>query len=73
MRKPNYESSVVAIYHKIEEHYFKDKVCILNKLKIKTSGKGLEILVLLISVTTLKSGISTHSTTNVSLALSVAV
>ena len=60
---------------KIEGNYFKGKIWILYKLKTKTSGKSynFEIIVLLIYVTTLASGISTHTTTDVSLTLSVAV
>ena len=61
------------IYYKIKGNYFKDKICVLCKLKTKTSGKGYKIIVLLISVTTLTSGISTCIITNVSLTLSVAV
>ena len=62
------------IYYKIEGNYFKGKIWVLYKLKTKTSGKGysFEIIVLLISVTTLTSGIFTHTTANVSLTLSVA-
>ena len=50
------------IYYKIEGNYFKGKIWVLYKLKTKTSGKGysFEIIVLLISVTTLTSGISTQ-------------
>ena len=56
------------IYYKIEGNYFKGKIWVLYKLKTKTSGKGysFEMIVLLISVTTLTSGISTHTTTNIS-------
>ena len=61
------------IYYKIEGNYFKGKIWVLYKLKTKTSVKGEEILVLLISVTTLTSGISIHTATNVSLTLSMAV
>ena len=61
------------IYYKIEGNYFKGKIWVLYKLKTKTSVKGEEILVLLISVSTLTSGISTHTATNVSLTLSMAV
>ena len=48
--------------YKIEGNYFKGKIWVLYKLKTKTSGKGysFEIIVLLISVTTLTSGISTQ-------------
>ena len=61
------------IYYKIEGNYFKSKICILYKLMTRTGGKGSEVIILLISVTTLTSGISSHKTTNVSLTLSVAV
>ena len=57
---------------KIKENYFNGKIQGLYKLKTKTSPKGQEI-VFLISVMTITSGISTHTTTNVSLTLSVAV
>ena len=40
LRKPNYESSLVAIYYKVEENYFKGKIWVLHKLKTKTSGKA---------------------------------
>ena len=59
LSKPNYESSLVAIYYKIEGNYFKGKIWLLYQLKT--------------TVTTLTSGISTHTTTNVSLTLTVAV
>ena len=59
------------IYHKIEENYFKGKIWVLYKLKAKTNGKG--FIVLLVSVTTLTSGISAHTATNASLTLSMAV
>ena len=60
-----------SIYCKIEGNYFKGKVWVLYKLKTKSSGKGysFEIIVFLISVTTLTSGIFTHITTNVTLTL----
>ena len=61
------------IYYKIEGNYFKGKAWVLYKSKTKTSGKGQEIIVLLISVTILMSGISTHTTSDVSLTLIVAV
>ena len=56
------------VYYKIDGHFFKGKIWVLYKLKTKTSGKGysFEMIVLLISVATLTSGISTHTTTNVS-------
>ena len=59
------------IYYKIEGNYFKGKIWVLYKLKTKSSGKGysFEIIVLLISVTTLTSGICTHTTANVTLTL----
>ena len=63
----------LPIYHKIEGNYFRGNIWVLYKLKTKTSGKGYEIIVLLISVTTLTSDISTHTTSNVRLILSVAV
>ena len=47
-------------YHKIEGNYFKGKTWVLYKLKTKTSGKGYEIMVLLITVTTLTSDIFTY-------------
>ena len=56
-------------YYKIAGNYFKRKIWILYKLTTRTGGKGSEIIVLLISVTTLTSGISTHATTCVSLSL----
>ena len=61
--------------YEIERSYFKGKIWVLYKLKTKTSGKGyrFEIIVLLISVTALTSGISTHTTTNVSLTINVAI
>ena len=48
-------------YYKTEENYFKGKLWVFYKLKTKTIGKGysFEIIVLVISVTTLTSGIST--------------
>ena len=61
------------IHYKIERNYFKSKICVLYKLMTRPGGKGSEVIVLLISVTTLTSGISTHTTTDVSLTLSVAV
>ena len=62
------------IYYKIEGNYFKVKISVLHQLKTKTSGKGnKEITVLLISVATLTSGISTHTTKTVSLTLSFAI
>ena len=63
----------LPIYYKIEANYFKGKIWVLCKSKTKTRGKCYEIIVLLISVTTLTSGISTHTTANVSLTLRVAV
>ena len=59
----------LPIYYKIEGNYFKSKIWVLYKLTTRTGGKGSEIIVLLISVTTLTSGISTHATTCVSLSL----
>ena len=59
------------VYHKIEGNYFKSKIWVLYELKTKTSGKGYEIIVLVFFSTTLTSGISTHTTKNVSLTLSV--
>ena len=58
-----------------EGNYFRGKIWVLYKLKTKTSGKGysFEIIVLHISVKTLTPGISTHTTANVSLTLSVAI
>ena len=50
----------LPIYHKIEGNYFKGKTRVLYKLKTKTSGKGYEIIVLLITVTTLTSDIFTY-------------
>ena len=63
------------ICYEIEGSYFRGKIWVLYELKTKTSGKGysFEITVLLISVKTLTSGISTHTTANVSLMLSVAI
>ena len=61
------------IYYKIQGNYFKSKIWVLYQLKTKTSDKGKEITVLLLSVRHFTSGISTHTTTNVSLALSLAV
>ena len=65
------------IFYKIEGNYFKGKIWVLYELKTKISSKGQEIIVLPISVTrlvtTLTSGISTRTTTIVSLTLSVAV
>ena len=52
----------LPIYYKIEANYFKGKIWVLCKLKTKTRGKCYEIIVLLLSVTTLTSGISTHTT-----------
>ena len=63
------------IYYEIEGNYFRGKISVLYKLKTKISGKGysFEMIVLLISVTTLTSGISNITTANVSLTLSVAI
>ena len=61
------------IYYKIEENHFKGKISVLYKLKTKVNGKGQENIDFLVSVTTLTSGISTHTTTNVSLTLSMSV
>ena len=60
-----------STYYKIEGNYFKRKIWVLYKLTIRIGGKGSEIIVLLISVTTLTSGISTHATTLVSLSVQV--
>ena len=60
------------IYYKIEGNYFKSKISVLYKLKTKAEGKGYAIIVPLISVSTIMSGISTHTTKNVSLTLTVA-
>ena len=63
------------IYYEIERNYLQGKIWVLCKLKTNTSGKGygFEIIVLVISVATLMSGISTHTTINVSLTLNMAV
>ena len=63
------------IYYEIQRNYFKSKMWVLYKLKTKTSSKGysFEIIVLLISVSNLTPGISTHTTTYVSLTLNVAI
>ena len=63
------------IYYEIEGNYFRGKKSVLYKLKTKISGKGysFEMIVLLISVTTLTSGISNNTTANVSLTFSVAI
>ena len=65
----------LPLYYKIEGNYFEGKIQVLYKLKTKTSRKSnsFEIIVLLIYLTTLTSGISTHTTTSVSLMLSMAV
>ena len=57
---------LLPVYYSIK---LKNKIWVLYKLKIKACGK--EIIVLLISVTTLKEGISTYTTTNVSFTLSM--
>ena len=46
LRKPNYESSLVALYYKVEENYFKGKIWVLYKLKTNTSGKGYSFAVI---------------------------
>ena len=61
------------IYYKIDGNHFKGKISVLYKLKTKTRGKGQENIDLLVSVTTVTSGISNHTTTNVSLTLSTTV
>ena len=62
-----------SIYYKIEGNYFKRKIWVPYKLKTKTSGKGysFEIIVLLISVTTLTSRISTWQFKRGSLSMQV--